>query len=205
MNQLMIQENRRLFLQINRNIFYEYEQETEYCFQWPCGFVWDKNHRLYWESIPVKNLRLFDPQIHQNYIKNSRFLINQYLYDLKRIKIKLDDLERIKKCDGNFDTRQPHRIDLSKSPSWIKNKFLKAAKLQEMEISVIGKEYKLFENLMIKMDWDCPIMMKLWTVKSKIEHKSTNLFPSEETAAGLFVQKWLKLLNKHSSINYDNI
>ena len=55
------------------------------------------------------------------------------------------------------------------------------------------------------MDWDCPIMMKLWAMKRNIEHKSTCLFPSEERAAGIFAQKWFKLLNKHISINYDNI
>ena len=54
----------RIMMQINKKIFYELDYKDK---------IWNKNHRLYCETIKVKHLRLYSIESQIRYFKNRSF------------------------------------------------------------------------------------------------------------------------------------
>ena len=152
----------RMVAQISRNRFYEIDRDKEFVYICRWGFVWNKNHRLFWTHLKCNQLRLFSIEWHEVYYDNG-FKVEDYLTDITLFKHQLKELQSVKRQDKDrikYDQRISCDINYSNTKDWIKKKFHSLIEL-EGATPKFGEEYQIFENVLVNLDGDDFTLQKL--------------------------------------------
>ena len=115
----------RTIMQVNKNIFYNIENNNQYKYICPCDKVWSSNHRLKYPSCPAKQLRIFSIRNHEIYYRNRPYDVDKYITDIETAN---NNIKNQRKLEVNqvsaemWDNYEPQKITLENKLTWIRNK-----------------------------------------------------------------------------------
>lgn len=139
----------RLILQATANRFYEYDSDKTKATIWPCGFVWNFEHRLKWTTINVRSIALFTPDHFKRYVKNSMFQCDPYRKAWVEAEAQMKLLKKVNKQTASLKLEpfKPCQVKLEDYPSCIRPFIERLRALKDCPMPLIGQEFTLFVDM----------------------------------------------------------
>ena len=145
----------RLIMQLNRDIFHEFDNDPKQYYLWSCGKIWNIRHRLVWNSIPANKARLFSIYGHEMYFDEEGFLLNKYLETVIWIQTEIKKLIKIRKEEVTHQMKEHHqqiRISTADTKERIRIKFDMVARCKNIDLPLEGEELEFFTNIWINIE-----------------------------------------------------